>query len=586
VEASSPEVNIFYFFFKDSDDQNRLDIALCSLLHQLFSQRPYLLPHAVPSWEKNGEALRNEFDELWRILTAAASADVSRKTICIFDALDKCRENDQGRLVKKLQFFYQQTSLLANDTCLKFLVTSRPYDHIQDGFRAITDSFPHIHIKGEEENDRIHEEIDLVVKIRVIELAKTVPLSADDHRRIEQQLLQMEHRTYLWLHLAINDIRTTFKDRLRSTENSITLIPRSVNAVYEKILRRVPTGLMNRVKKILEIIVAARRPLTIGEMAMALGIATSSEFRTAKDSMLDPIGFDSKLRQWCGLFVFVNNSKIYLIHQTAREFLIQKKYSDNIHSTYWGSLSEAEDQMAEICLRYLSMEDLEDEEDPVTFNIRNLLEYSAVHWADHVRKMTLILDDEVPNRLHLVYDMLRKRVSLWFPIFWKAAMPYTVAPSMNALNLAAFNGHEQEVQFLLATQKHDIDMADDSGTNPLMWASLNGHENSVQMLLEHGADVNAHGGRYGNALYAASSRGHEKIVQMLLEHGADINTQSEDDGNALQAATWGGHDKVVQTLLAHGANVHAQGGDDGNALYTASSEVDDEIVQTARPRSR
>ena len=41
------------------------------------------------------------------------------------------------------------------------------------------------------------------------------------------------------------------------------------------------------------------------------------------------------------------------------------------------------------------------------------------------------------------------------------------------------------------------------------------------MLLEKGADVNAQGGRFGNALQAASAGGHDKVVQMLLENGAN-----------------------------------------------------------------
>ncbi|KAK4862353.1 hypothetical protein LT330_010781 [Penicillium expansum] len=162
VRASSPGVTICFFFFKDNKKQNRLDIALCSVLHQLFSQRPYLLPYALPSWEKNADKLQKEADELWRIFIAATSADISHKTICVFDALDECCEKDQGRLIEKLQFFYHQTTSSTADTYLKFLVTSRPYDHIQDGFRGITDSFPQVHIKGEEENDQIHREINLV----------------------------------------------------------------------------------------------------------------------------------------------------------------------------------------------------------------------------------------------------------------------------------------------------------------------------------------------------------------------------------------------------------------------------------------
>jgi ankyrin repeat protein len=39
----------------------------------------------------------------------------------------------------------------------------------------------------------------------------------------------------------------------------------------------------------------------------------------------------------------------------------------------------------------------------------------------------------------------------------------------------------------------------------------------VKLLLEAGADVNAKGGDYGNALQAASSRGHESVVKLLLD---------------------------------------------------------------------
>ncbi|KAI4086592.1 MAG: hypothetical protein L6R37_008403 [Teloschistes peruensis] len=41
-----------------------------------------------------------------------------------------------------------------------------------------------------------------------------------------------------------------------------------------------------------------------------------------------------------------------------------------------------------------------------------------------------------------------------------------------------------------------------------------------KMLLDKGADVNAQGGRYRNALQAASAEGHGQVVQMLLDKGA------------------------------------------------------------------
>jgi ankyrin repeat protein len=59
----------------------------------------------------------------------------------------------------------------------------------------------------------------------------------------------------------------------------------------------------------------------------------------------------------------------------------------------------------------------------------------------------------------------------------------------------------------------------------------------MQLLLDKGADVNAQGGLYGNALYAASINGNLKVMQLLLDEGANINAQDGYYGNALQAAS-------------------------------------------------
>jgi ankyrin repeat protein len=80
------------------------------------------------------------------------------------------------------------------------------------------------------------------------------------------------------------------------------------------------------------------------------------------------------------------------------------------------------------------------------------------------------------------------------------------------------------------------------------------------MLLDQGADVNAQGGYFSNALQAASREGHEQIVQMLLDQGAGVNAHSGNLSNALQAASKEGHRKVVQMLLDHqSADVNAPG---------------------------
>ena len=53
------------------------------------------------------------------------------------------------------------------------------------------------------------------------------------------------------------------------------------------------------------------------------------------------------------------------------------------------------------------------------------------------------------------------------------------------------------------------------------------------MLLDKGADINAQGGYFGNALQAVSYGGYDSVMQMLLDKGADINAQGGYFDNAL-----------------------------------------------------
>jgi hypothetical protein len=157
--------------------------------------------------------------------------------------------------------------------------------------------------------------------MRVAKLASDLKLDRQIRDQLENKLLNMQDRTYLWLYLAIDDIYETYRDSIRPEETSIATLPSSVGDAYEKILSRVTAKQKGNVKKILQIVVGARRPLTVQEMAVALGIATSTGHKSLDKVQLDPIRLENNIRHWCGLFVFINHNRIYLIHQTAKEFL-------------------------------------------------------------------------------------------------------------------------------------------------------------------------------------------------------------------------------------------------------------------------
>lgn len=566
----------------------------------------YAMPyrHALPPWQKNGVKIQHEVEELWRILVASISDPEFTNTVCIFDALDECRPSDQAYLIRKLETFYIQGHSPGQQHWLKFLVTSRPYNSIQEGFRQVTQLFPLIHIRGEEDNEQIHKEISLVVKLRVAELGESLQLASDILERLEQNLLQMEHRTYLWLYLAMDDIRAQFQSSLQPEGELIALIPRSVPAAYTKILQQVPLGKISDVKTILRIIVGARRPLTIDEMAMALGHATSGSSQTCSKYGLNPKGLDTKIRHLCGLFVFISNSRIYLIHQTAREFLLSKGQD------WFLDKAGTEALLSNICINYLLFEDMDSMPSQGNSNAPCFLEYSAEHWADHVREMPFSEEQSAESRINRLYDVTSARFKLWYPIVWRA---FIRCPSMSSLRLAAFNGHKGVLQRLVQGNELSLDKSDEEVAAALYWASFRGHLEMVQLLLDKGANINAQCGElYGNALRAASTKGHIGIAQLLLskgakvnaedkrhdtalvtaldsghldifhlllDNGADVNAESTFRGSALRSAADGGYLNIVQLLLHNGANVNAEGGINRTALQAASYRGHLEVAQ-------
>lgn len=76
------------------------------------------------------------------------------------------------------------------------------------------------------------------------------------------------------------------------------------------------------VKKIVQILVGTRRPLHVEEMTIALGIATPTQLTSLHKAKPDPSRLKTNIRDWCGLLVSINHDRTYLIHRTAKEFLI------------------------------------------------------------------------------------------------------------------------------------------------------------------------------------------------------------------------------------------------------------------------
>lgn len=167
-----------------------------------------------------------------------------------------------------------------------------------------------------------------------------------------------------------------------------------------------------------------------------------------------------------------------------------------------------------------------------------------------------------------------------------------------ALHWASRYGDEKVIQTLLS-YKPDVNVLDEDRDTPLHFAgsaavaslllangaavnavgsgnitplhvSLEfGVEEVAAVLIQHGADVNMHGGDHGLApLHLCTSR---KIAKLLLDSGAEVDVRDEYLRTPLHIAVEYARLDIVSILLDHGASVSATRKDRKTPLHLAKS---------------
>ncbi|RYP53766.1 hypothetical protein DL768_001366 [Monosporascus sp. mg162] len=541
----------------------------------------------LEKFQDKGATLLTSFGDLWDILISATTGHKKWEVVCILDALDECETLGRNQLIDTLSKFSSRTTTYA--PALKFLLTSRPYVDIKRRFRHLECHLPTIHLKGENEEEitKISHEIDMVIRSRVMDISRMLELGLEEQNVLVEELTLVQNRTYLWVHLVFDEIQDGILLTPGKIRSEVRNIPRTVSEAYNRILSK--SRDISLARKLLHIVVAAARPLTLLEMAVALAIGPKHQSIGDID-LVPEERFRDDIRQLCGLFVVVVDSKVYLLHQTAREFLVPPpSWSSPLGSStalQWKfSLHPKESHhiLAEICILRLSLLDfnlngLRASADQHQYIARRtFLQYAAQCWADHFREANWNGEDWAVERA-ISYCRPDLPTSAWFEIYQRVATR-TVPGNFTPLLVASYFGLSSIVERLPKTIL-DVNVKDRRyGRSSISWASQNGHHTVVKQLLEGGADTNAKDNNGRTPLHLASENGHDTVVKQLLKSGADTNAKDNGGWTPLQWASQNGHDTVVKQLLGGGADTNAKDNGGRTPLHLASENGHDAVVK-------
>lgn len=632
--ATAGGISVCYFFFRDGSEKNQDGTnALCALLHQLFTQKRALLRHALPDFEHNGSKLSGLFETLWSIWVKAVTDEQAGSIVGILDALDECGGTTRSSLIRHLTRFLSERPA---DAKVKLILTSRPNTTIGNDFMGECSSVASIKLMGEGEIEMavIEKEISLVINKKIENFRdkrRQWGIHDDTHQTISGKIARIENRTYLWVALIFPELDRYVKSHQSALLQAIKSIPSTLEEAYERILSC--SRDKARAKRLLYFVLAAQQPLTLEEMNIAM--ATTDTCTSVDDLELEPeASFQDTARELCGLFISVSDSKIYLIHQTAREFLLAPRSGSqpvsNSTNTWMCSmdLSTSHLELAKTCLLYLHLSGLEDLSSalvvnksskelrilPNTVQKQGFLKYSATNWCLHVKES----DCEVGNSLTSMMLSITTRGSpafnLWLtlPSVCQWSSDPLIAkgvPSLDQLSLAACFGLRPVIETLLkvgSPEDHKSavhraafwairrlpnlfhlfwDEGIDVGTQfeqrlTLMHeAAACGRVEVVKCLIGAGFSVNSEDIDSREPLFFAVSNEFEEIVSLMVKEGARVNHKDEDGVTVLFEAVWTRSVRMTEKLLKLGADHNVKDSRGQTPLSTAAGYRDEPIAR-------
>jgi hypothetical protein len=122
---------------------------------------------------------------------------------------------------------------------------------------------------------------------------------------------------------------------------------------------------------------------------------------------------------------------------------------------------------------------------------------------------------------------------------------------LSLLHLAAREGRQTAVRYLIETHGSDVDDADSLGLTALHHAAFRGHLAIVQLLVEEGASIGSCTTTGCTPFLAACSKGHTDVIEHMLGASADPHAVDAEGNSACHLAARNGQISVLELLDTH-----------------------------------
>jgi hypothetical protein len=308
-ELKKSPTDLLSFFFCQSTDSriNSATAVLRGLIYLLVNQQPSFVLHLQKKYDQAGQSLfedANAWVALSEIFTNMIQDPDLEITCLVVDALDECVAD----LPKLLDLVVETSTLSAR---VKWLLSSRNETHIQQRLRGV-DARARLSLEIRENAEQVSRAVNVYIDNK---LSRIDSLEDDNLRdQVRNILRQKANGTCLWVALVVQELGDPESwNPLQVVEEA----PPGLHQLYDRMLNQIHRRKRDSevCRLLLSTACIAYRPLYLAEMGSLCGLFGKISVLTKKVRMITAM---------CGSFLTVRDDQVYLIHQSAKDYLSNK----------------------------------------------------------------------------------------------------------------------------------------------------------------------------------------------------------------------------------------------------------------------
>lgn len=315
-ELSKPMANTAlpsYFFCQATDSRiNNATAVLRGLIYLLVDQQPSLVSHIRKKYDQAGQSVFEDANA-WVALSDIFKNMIQDRDLkmayLVVDALDECVTD----LPKLLDLVIHT---LASSARVKWLLLSRNEMHIEQKLRCV-DAKARLSLEPKKNAEQVSRAVDVYIDNKLSHLSS---LQDDGLRgQVRDILRRKANGTFLWVALVVQELEEPESwDPLQVVKDA----PLGLHELYNRMMNQIQQ-LKQRNSKICRILLAttcvAYRPLHLAEIGSLCGLSGQISVLTRNLRTIASM---------CGSFLTVRDGQVYLIHQSAKDYLSKMRDAD------------------------------------------------------------------------------------------------------------------------------------------------------------------------------------------------------------------------------------------------------------------